>query len=451
MASYKTPGVYVEEIPSLPASVAQVATAIPAFIGYTETAASTHTPVRITSMAEFRQNFGGPPVAVTLDASGGLSTPTSYTYKLYFSLQMFYANGGGACWITSCGSYSDPVAKADMDDSLVEVAKEDEPTLLLMPDASSLADIDEYYTLMKSMLTQCAALQDRFTLMDPYKETATMVADFGTKIGNQNLSYGACYYPNLVSTLPFPDEAVKFAAGVPAPRGGKTLAECVAIAAGTDAAATTMAGVLNPIMHTVRDTLADEKLSTLASTAVAGVYARVDRQRGVWKAPANESLVAVEEPVTLVTHDAQQTLNAPTNGKAFNVIRRFKGKGNLIWGARTLDANSLEWRYVPVRRLFIMVEESIAKATEPLVFEPNDANTWTRVRAMIENFLTGLWRDGALQGANPKDAFFVNAGLGSTMTAQDILDGYLNIEVGIAAVRPAEFIILNFSHKLQES
>ena len=98
-----------------------------------------------------------------------------------------------------------------------------------------------------------------------------------------------------------------------------------------------------------------------------------------------------------------------------------------------------------------MAEESIRKATDQFVFEANDANTWVRVRSMIENFLTLQWRAGALAGAKPEHAFFVRVGLGSTMTAQDILEGRMNVEVGMAVVRPAEFIILKFSHKMQES
>ena len=112
---------------------------------------------------------------------------------------------------------------------------------------------------------------------------------------------------------------------------------------------------------------------------------------------------------------------------------------------------SNEWRYVPVRRFFNMVEESVKKATERFVFEPNDANTWVRVKAMIENYLTQQWRDGALAGATPEEAFYVSIGLGETMSAQEILEGKMNIEIGMAAVRPAEFIVLKFSHKLQES
>ena len=188
------------------------------------------------------------------------------------------------------------------------------------------------------------------------------------------------------------------------------------------------------------------------SGAIAGVYAAVDGTRGVWKAPANVGLTAVIEPLVVIDNNIQDDLNIDVNGgKSINVIRSFSGKGTLVWGARTMAGNDNEWRYVSVRRLFIMVEESAKKATIPFVFEPNDANTWVKIRAMLENFLTILWRQGALAGAKPEHAFFVKCGLGQTMTAEDILEGRLIIEIGMAAVRPAEFIILRFSHKMQES
>ena len=186
--------------------------------------------------------------------------------------------------------------------------------------------------------------------------------------------------------------------------------------------------------------------------AVSGVYASVDRNRGVWKSPANVSLQRVKEPGRLVTAKEQESLNVDaTSGKSINAIRNFTGKGNLIWGGRTMAGNDNEWRYVNVRRTFIFVEESVKKASEPMVFEPNDAKTWQRIKGMIENFLTSIWREGALAGAKPEDAFFVRVGLGETMTAVDILEGKLNIEIGMAVVRPAEFIVLKFSHKMQES
>ena len=186
--------------------------------------------------------------------------------------------------------------------------------------------------------------------------------------------------------------------------------------------------------------------------AVAGIYARVDNARGVWKAPANESLNSVTAPAELITADEQSNLNVDAvAGKSINAIRTFTGKGTLVWGARTLAGNDNEWRYISVRRFFNMVEESTKKATEPFVFEPNDANTWVRVQGMIENFLTTLWRQGALQGAKPEHAFYVAVGLSKTMTALDILEGRMIVEIGMAVVRPAEFIILRFSHKMAES
>ena len=188
------------------------------------------------------------------------------------------------------------------------------------------------------------------------------------------------------------------------------------------------------------------------SGAVAGIYAMVDATRGVWKAPANVSLNMVNGPYVKIDSNDQADLNVDVNaGKSINAIRAFTGKGTLIWGARTLAGNDNEWRYISVRRFYNMVEESVKKSTYWAVFEPNDANTWIKVKAMIENYLTQKWRDGALAGAKPDDAFFVKVGLGITMTAQDILEGRMNVEIGMAVVRPAEFIILKFSHKMQES
>lgn len=192
------------------------------------------------------------------------------------------------------------------------------------------------------------------------------------------------------------------------------------------------------------------KLEMYPSSAIAGIYAQVDMSRGVWKAPANVSLSSVIGLTTTISQAEQDQMNVDLyTGKSVNAIRMFPGKGVIVWGARTLAGNDNEWRYVSVRRFAMMVEESCKNSTERFVFEPNDANTWARVRSMIENYLTLLWRDGALAGAKPKEAFFVRCGLGETMTAQDITEGRLNVEIGMAAVRPAEFIITRFSHKMQ--
>jgi phage tail sheath protein FI len=188
------------------------------------------------------------------------------------------------------------------------------------------------------------------------------------------------------------------------------------------------------------------------SGAVVGLYALVDRTRGVWKAPANVSLNSVSAPAQPIDHFDQERLNVDVNaGKSINAIRTFSGRGTILWGARTLAGNDNEWRYISVRRFFNMVEESVKKSTNWAVFEPNAAPLWIKVKGMIDNYLIQKWREGALAGATPDAAFFVNVGLGQTMTAQDILEGRLIVEIGMAAVRPAEFIILKFSHKMQES
>jgi len=188
------------------------------------------------------------------------------------------------------------------------------------------------------------------------------------------------------------------------------------------------------------------------ASVMAGIYALTDRTRGVWKAPANVSINAIIGPSVKISSEGQENLNVDANsGKSINAIRSFVGKGTLVWGARTLAGNDNEWKYVPVRRLFIMIEESAKKASYFAVFEPNTAVTWLKVKGMIESFLYGLWQQGAMAGSTSKAAYYVNVGLGTTMTPQDILEGRMIVEIGIAAVRPAEFIILRFSHKLQEA
>ncbi len=188
------------------------------------------------------------------------------------------------------------------------------------------------------------------------------------------------------------------------------------------------------------------------SGAVAGIYARVDNERGVWKAPANVSVTYATGTLVNITDAIQDGMNVDVDaGKSVNAIRSFSGKGVMVWGARTLAGNDNEWRYISVRRFFNMVEESVKKSTFWAVFESNDANTWLKVKSMIENFLTLLWREGALAGAKPEEAFFVEVGLNKTMTFVDILEGRMIVKIGMAAVRPAEFIIIEFSHKIQTS
>ncbi|MES2731552.1 MAG: phage tail sheath C-terminal domain-containing protein [Bacteroidota bacterium] len=645
---YKTPGVYVEEIPKFPPSIAPVETAIPAFIGYTEKADNLapgdlmNIPKRIGSIADFElyYGFGHKPVLtdVKLDLQGFFKEAAfEKRFLLYDSLRMFYANGGGDCYIVSVGNYAatpDKTHFLNTNTGIQAIEKFDEPTILLFPDAARLAN-SALYEIQAAALAQCEFLKDRVGLFD-LKETDAKGDEFRSKSGINSLKYGMTYTPWLntsfikgytyrdiskagilqrLNTAPPPTyiaislnsltadasilltltnlektmvdvntvkaavptldklkdnyngkrntylggktvpnfisitdllfdiartidafvmgatpltnpslvNAVKLAIGSLKPiynqlisydleaeakiSGAAYVSQYDVVAAPTapewgtifttpPAASAVMTGATDAaLMDSVLDELdavfaqinsivvsavveavnQHEKtlndalytsfpeykaiingINTAAATlppsgTIAGIYSFVDRTRGVWKAPANVSITGGEPAVTFSITELER-LNVDTiAGKSINAIRPFTGKGTLVYGARTLAGNDNEWRYVPVRRFFNFVEESVKKATEQFVFEPNDSNTWVKVQAMIENFLTTLWRQGALQGIKPEHAFYVAVGLGKTMTALDILEGRMVIEIGMAVVRPAEFIILKFSHKMPES
>lgn len=552
--TYKTPGVYVEEISKLPPSVAEVSTAIPAFIGYTEKHSGQIEPVRINTLLEFQTVFGGAePLGFTVqtDANGtaieSVAPANTPKFLLYYAVEMYFRNGGSTCYIVSVGDYSGNLDKDKLMAGLEAVETEDEPTLILLGDAVNLLEPD-YYALCEAALAQCQETKDRFCILD-VKENDLDASNFRAGVGTQNLDYGAAYFPYLKTSLTyaynesevqisgFQNNQMSFKSGddellvsyvglLPAPKvklvgthiqetgfqqgdlsfsinenldtltingittatGKHTGQEVVSAfndwnmtnpaegftvtAEGTGLAQVTTTGsTLNPLaVSSQSKTLAEIKQSQTGlynsikaelenfrvvlppSGPVAGVYAQVDRDRGVWKAPANVSVSSVIGPTVKVTNSMQDRLNIDAvSGKSINAIRAFPGKGTLIWGARTLAGNDNEWKYVPVRRLFVMVEESVKKASAFAVFEPNDAGTWLKVRAMIESFLYGLWQRGAMAGASSDAAYYVNIGLGTTMTSLDVLEGRMNVEIGIAAVRPAEFIVLKFSHKLQES
>jgi phage tail sheath protein FI len=208
---------------------------------------------------------------------------------------------------------------------------------------------------------------------------------------------------------------------------------------------------VHPLYKSIVDSIA-EKLNLLPpSAAMAGVYTMVDNNIGVFQSPANVSLGSVVKPKVNISGNEQDDLNVPLSGKAVNAIRSFPGKGPLVWGARTLDGNSLDWRYISVRRTVIMIEQSVKNAAEAYVFEPNVSGTWANMKAMLTNFLTNMWANGALAGATPEDAFSVDVGLGVTMTPVDILEGIMRISIKLAVTRPAEFIIITFEQQMQKS
>jgi phage tail sheath protein FI len=178
---------------------------------------------------------------------------------------------------------------------------------------------------------------------------------------------------------------------------------------------------------------------------VLGVYARTDTERGVFKAPANEVLRGVLGLEFDINDNQQDVLNP----RGVNVVRSFPGRGIRVWGARTISSNAL-WKYVPVRRLFIFLERSIYEGTQFVVFEPNDDRLWARVVDTIRLFLRGQWRLGALFGRTEQEAFFITCDR-TTMSQDDILNGRLICEIGIAPVRPAEFVIFRIFQNTAEA
>lgn len=180
------------------------------------------------------------------------------------------------------------------------------------------------------------------------------------------------------------------------------------------------------------------------SGAIMGIYARSDTQRGVHKAPANEGVKGCMGLSSLYNKAEQDILNP----QGVNLIRQIPGQGIQVWGARTCSSDG-SWKYVNVRRLFIYVEESIKANTNWAVFEPNDEILWARVGRTISAFLSTMWRNGALAGATEDQAYFVNIGR-DTMTQDDILNGRLICVIGIAPVRPAEFVIFRITQKMEE-
>ncbi len=497
-SAIKTPGVYVNEIPSFPPSIAQVATAIPAFLGYTQIAQDlrgkdlTNKPTRITSMLEYELYFGKAQLETNIEINydqktSGKTTIDTITidfngdkskHNMHTAIRFFYANGGGPCYIVSVGPYTDidsgGLNLTDFYDpgtgkGLEALAKEDEPTLIVFPEGQSMPE-NSYYSLLGKAIAQCVNLQDRFCIMDVYdtgetlitnSEVTTAISNFRNGFASGFNNYGAAYFPNLKTVYAYDyDESSTIVNhtldGATGVLDGHSLQDIGTLPAPASPPASPPAppafyslGAYNALKQALSSQF---PVVLPPSPAVAGVYATVDASRGVWKAPANVGLQDVFATTFQISDDIQGDMNIDaTSGKSVNAIRAFTGKGILVWGARTLDGNSNDFKYISVRRFYIMVEESSKKAANVFVFEPNDGNTWVKIRAMIENYLTNLWRLGALAGSKPEQAFYVKVGLGQTMTFDDILNGRMIVEIGMAPVRPAEFIILRFSQIQQQA
>lgn len=539
----KTPGVYITELTAFPPSVIGVQTAVPAFIGYTEKAEISGKPVflkpiKIGSLADYESIFGGrykpiydieevvDPLLIkanqydfkvydptdTPNAPPTPPTPPTMRYynlrqvadthfNLYNSLRLFYANGGGNCYVVSVKTYDQTgtVQGSDLLEGLKVIKEQVGPTMLVVPDAVllplSTPGANEkppvssaFQEVIRNMLGQCEEMQDRVAILDVYgaqyidqvvsTHLVTMddvIGNFHKEVGDTALNYGMAYFPFLDTTvvpvsdfdytnfddpggtlktiLTWQNQNLYYKDDSPTPRS-------IAIQADIDKIPTTLTGSdvtklnqnLNasiPLLGDMLRIIVTKNDRLPPSAAMAGIYTFVDSTRGVWNAPANIALDAVAKTTYKLNDDKQADLNVPVDGKAVNAIREFVGRGPIVWGARTLDGNSNDYRYIQVRRTLIYIEQSIKSALNTFVFAPNDGNTWVTVTAMVSNFLQGVWSAGGLMGATAAEAYTVLCGLGSTMTGLDILNGYMIVQVTLQMIRPAEFIELTFKQKME--
>jgi hypothetical protein len=524
VATFATPGVYTQEINAFPNAVVPVATAVPAFIGYTPRAdykgkSYFNKPQKITSFLEFKAIFMLEDPTPPADPSRQYSpeyylvaqknAPTSgdsmviggqhYSilpdpdtiYYLYNAVRLFYENGGGDAYIVAVGPYG-PASKKPMTDPSADIVNanvqlddllgglallknEEEPTMYVFPEATLLS-LDDNGTLMQSALEQAAEMRTVMCLFDVIgganPDPVLFMQDiqnFRDRTGTTGLDFGACYYPfigttimqssdidftnlfggdtaqlqNLLSPPSAPNPAVDKIIGMiqsppAAPMSNSQLQKALLNASQL------YTQIVGHVMNSAN--------MMPPSGAMAGVYALNDSMNGVWSAPANVSIVGAASLPIRLSDKQQDGLNVDAvSGKSINAIRYFPGQGILVWGARTLDGNSDDWRYVPVRRTATFVENSVKLAARAYVFEPNNKNTWSAVKSMVTTFMTSVWNEGGLQGASAGDAFQVGVGLGVTMTADDMLGGFMRVSVAMALTRPAEFVVVTYEQQQPKS
>ncbi|MBD3620239.1 MAG: phage tail sheath family protein [Chromatiales bacterium] len=389
MPEYLSPGIYVEEVKSGARPIEMVGTRTAAFIGVApDSSRFVETPRACNNPSEFERLF---------NPSGKESTVLSR------AVHGFFDNGGSRCYVLNIGEKGTVAGDARKRSGVHALASIDEIAMVAAPGATDAAAYE-------ALLSHCEGMGDRFAILDAaegarenpdaLKEVAGATAADADEEGGSSRrrassglrprasSYGAFYFPWLV----------------------------------------------------VSDKYSGKPVTQPPSGHLAGVYARTDATRGVHKAPANEPIRQALGLTYQVTHAEQGELNRA----GVNCIRFFSDSGILIWGARTLDEAASEYRYIPVRRTMLALRESIQDGTRWAVFEPNDENTWKTVERDIRAFLTLQWRAGALMGATPEQAFYVKCD--AETNPPEVIDaGQMVTEIGVAPVKPAEFVIFRVS------
>lgn len=412
MATYETPGVYVEEKLGGARPIQAVGTSIAGFVGVAPNEkASLNEAVPLDSWSQFVARFITNGDSSFQDFSDLVKDGASQ--HLAHAVYGFFVNGGGRCYVVNVGSQGALQSRAEKRQGLDILAEKGEVAIVAAPGFFDVASHN-------ALVAHCEILKDRFAILDPGKDIAdekdvenlTKLATVSGSSGNSAEGSDGL----------FPGESENGSAAFYAP----------------------WIRVRN--LFQPDQTQADYHINIPPSGHLAGIYARTDATRGVHKAPANETIRGALN-VGYAFTDAEQGL---LNSRGVNCIRYFSREGITVWGARTLAPESSEWRYLNVRRLFNMIEESIRVSTGWVVFEPNDMSLWKSIRRDIIAFLTNLWRDGALMGATPEEAFFVKCD--SETNPPDIInEGRVVALVGIAPVKPAEFVIFQVSQTSGDS
>ena len=374
------PGVYIEEAPSGSFTISGVATSITAFIGMAaDASAPANEPISINNFGEYERTFGG----------------LSQNSAMGFAVRDYFLNGGGRAIIV----HVPDSGSGYPDDAGIQGLKSDKTGLFALEktDLFNILCIPPYAgpgsDLPSTLLSEAAAYcEDRraFLIVDPpsdWDSKADAIAGIGSIVASKN---AAVYFPRLMQNNPFTNQVEEF------PPCG----------------------------------------------AVAGVMARTDSERGIWKAPAGIDAVLNNVPALSVPLTDEE--NGELNPLGINCLRARPPAGRIIWGARTRfgdDARASEWKYVPVRRLALYLEESLFRGTQWAVFEPNDEPLWAQIRLNINSFMQILFRQGAFAGSTPREAYFIKCDA-ETTTQDDVDRGIVNIQVGFAPLKPAEFVII---------
>lgn len=437
MPTYLAPGVYVEELESGSKPIEAAGTSTAAFVGFTEKAPDDNpddpegkTPRFISNWTQFDTLYGGFVDGIQLphavygwfnNGGGGayiVRVPTASSSSSSSTSAESSSSGSGSG--SSRRSRSSQAPSGGADGSTYQVGSEafigsegdrtgimglavtTDVTMVIIPDlitatrdSSGSVDLTTFQAVQTAAITHCEKMGDRMAVLDsPPGMNPQQVKDWRSDTAKYDSNFSAFYYPWIKVSNPL--------AGPKAPSQPKTV-------------------TIPPSGH------------------IAGIWARTDTTRGVWKAPANEVVRGALDVEMQVTSQEQELLNPI----GVNVTRSFGTRGIRVWGARTLGSDP-SWRYINVRRLFNFLETSIKGGTNWVVFEPNDAALWARVRRTVNAFLLGMWRSGALFGATAGEAFFVKCDAENN-PPESIDEGRLIIDVGVAPVKPAEFVVFRIS------